>query len=139
MGVGGCGGLGGCECWGEGGSNLIINPFEKELEQKFKISNFIFDFISFHFIISFHNQLEGGRFATSFQLAGRLRRPSGGCAAGRAASPPVGRLRRQKMTKKSKNRLLNFEVLHEKLKTVLPMQILKIIISTTNFTKFLNP
>ena len=62
------------------------------------------------------------------QLAGRLRRP-----------PAAGRLRRpldKKLTKKSKNRPLNFEVLHEKLKTVLPMVILKFRISTPNFTKF---
>ena len=56
-----------------------------------------------------------------------------------------------KITRNSKSRKFAFfyskralslaktEVLHEKLKTVLPMGILKFLISSPNFTKFLNP
>ena len=39
-GLGGVGDWEGVSDWGEGGSNLNINSFEKELEQKFKISKF---------------------------------------------------------------------------------------------------
>ena len=45
----------------------------------------------------------------------------------------------KKLTQKSRYQLKNAEVLHEKLKIVLPMGILKKKIPTPNFTKFLNP
>jgi len=45
----------------------------------------------------------------------------------------------QKVDQKNEKPPVKPEVLHEKLKTVLPMGILKKKISTPNFTKFLNP
>ena len=45
----------------------------------------------------------------------------------------------KKWTQKTTQPRKKPEVLHEKLKTVLPMGILKKKISTPNFTKFLNP
>ena len=59
----------------------------------------------------------------------------------RAPSPANNKVldERQKIDPKNEKPPQKPEVLHEKLKTVLPIRILKKKISTPNFTKFLNP